>query len=456
MRVDTRKREVTFNVRAFGDVEDGLHVPHEIYTIVVEKALGRIDYVMFSEDYMCKYNDGPDITYIDRLEEPVYFTIIDPGEIDTDSIRIYIDGQLVSIGGGHTAGTAGAGHGTGYVEFVRWTEAGNKTYAFIPAEVPDVTDDLGMDMEGYKEGLHTLRIEAWDKSDAVNESDWRMLEKTVLFYIDTTPPVVVTHAAQRYGVRYFSSVEGATASITIVDEGSGVDGQDLQNDIFVDVFQHLTSNQTPLRTKDSGDIINFQRKVLIATTKPILEYCDDYTPDGIDNETWIGIHDGASTMRHPAWRASYTIHVGQISDGDTFEVVFYGDDKDNANMEDYNNENAVYLFEDLTNAYLAVWDGGTADSLAIAGAAGAPWLRMTKAGATVTVRAMMMMELKPGLLSYQQLRCQTCSRKVCWKPGRRMYGGTTTTRHSSRTVSATRMMTMITSSGISWLTPGLL
>jgi hypothetical protein len=318
---------------------------------------------------MCKYNNDPkDITYIDRLEEPVYFTIIDPGEIDTDSIRIYIDGQLVSIGGGHGGGTGG--HGTGYVEFVRWTEAGNKTYRFIPTDVDDVTDDLGVDMEGYLEGLHTLKIEAWDKSDAVDpQGDWRMLEKTVLFYIDTTPPVVVTHAAQRDGVRYFSSVEGATASITIVDEGSGVDGQDLQNDIFVDVFQHLTENQTPLRTKDSGDIINFQRKTLIATTKPILEYTDEYSPDGVDNENWIGIHEGTSTMKHKAWRASYTIHSGQISDGDTFEVVFYGDDKDDANMEDYNNENAVYLYEDLTRAYLMVWDGGTADDLSITGAA---------------------------------------------------------------------------------------
>jgi hypothetical protein len=273
---------------------------------------------------------------------------------------------LVSIGGKHT-GDASSDHGTGYVEFVRWTEAGNKTYRFVPTDVYDVTGDLGYgeDKESgpsdgenafYKEGLHTLKIEAWDKSDAVDENDWRMLEKTALFYIDTIAPVVVTHAAQRDGVRYFKNIEGATASITIVDEGSGINGQEMQNDIYVDVFQFLTENQTPLRTKDDGNIISYQRKTLIATSKPILEYCDDYTPDGVDNETWIGIHDGASTMRHKAWRASYTIHVGQISDGDTFEIVFYSE-KDYPTIDDDHNENAVYLFEDLTRVYFMTTAG---------------------------------------------------------------------------------------------------
>lgn len=365
MRVNPDEKTVTFNVTAFGDliffdqggaVADGSSVdhvpqmvlPHDIFTIIVEKEQGRIDNVVFEGAYV--YPAEPDISYLTKLKKPVYFTIVDPGGIDESSIRVYIDDQLVSTG-------------WGAIRFIRQTEDGNVTFAFEPKDVDDVRKNL-------TEGPHYLKIEAWDDSDAIIESDWRMLEKTVLFYIDCTEPVVVTHTAQKDGVRYFNSVEGATASITLVDEGVGIDGQEMQNDIWVDVFQHLTANQTHLSTKDAGDVINYQRKTLIATSRPILEYCDDYTPDGIDNETWIGFHDGASDVRHPAWRASYTIHVGQISDGDTFEVVFYSE-KPNANIRDWHNENAVYLYEDLTKAYLLAWDGGTADSLSITGAAGA-------------------------------------------------------------------------------------
>ncbi|MGB9596128.1 MAG: Ig-like domain-containing protein, partial [Candidatus Poribacteria bacterium] len=121
---------------------------------------------------------------------------------------------------------------------------------------------------------------------------------------------------------------------------------------------------TNLRTVDQGNIINYQRKTLIATSKPILEYSDDYTPDGIDNEKWTGIHDGASLQRHKAWRASYTLQVGQVVDGETYEVVFYAQ-KPNPMVIDLHNENAVYLYEDLTKAYLAVWKGDTADNLSV-------------------------------------------------------------------------------------------
>jgi hypothetical protein len=183
-----------------------------------------------------------------------------------------------------------------------------------------------------------------------------MLEKEVMFYIDTTPPQVVTHAAQRDGVRYFSTPQGAMAGITIVDEGVGLSAPELQRLIFVDVFKYLTPESTPLRTTDQGNNINYQRKVLQVTSRPILEYADDYTPDGVDNETWIGVQDGTSDVRHQAWRASYTIHMGQIDDGDTYEVVFYAI-KPVPNVVDTYNENAVYLYEDLTKVYLQTWDG---------------------------------------------------------------------------------------------------
>jgi hypothetical protein len=184
-----------------------------------------------------------------------------------------------------------------------------------------------------------------------------MLEKTVAFFIDRTPPLVVTHGAQRDNVRWFSTPEGATAAVTIVDEGVGLSAADLQRSINVDVFEHLvTGENTPLRTIDQGNAVNFQRKVLRATSRPILEYADDYTPDGIDNETWVGIHDAASNVRHLAWRASYTIQMGQIDDGDTYEVVFYTEKCPSALSDDYN-ENAIYLYEDLTRAYLLAAEG---------------------------------------------------------------------------------------------------
>jgi hypothetical protein len=155
-----------------------------------------------------------------------------------------------------------------------------------------------------------------------------------------------------------------------VDEGVGVSSADLQESVFVDVFKHLTPDSTPLRVADQGNIVNFQRKALVATSRPILEYADDYTPDGIDNETWMGVHEGSSDGWHQAWRASYTIHVGQIADGDTYEAVFYAQ-KPQPTVSDSHNENAVYLYEDLSRAYLKVWDGANAVSLDVSASASA-------------------------------------------------------------------------------------
>jgi len=211
------------------------------------------------------------------------------------------------------------------------------------------------------EGFHSFKIEAWDKSDAVDESDWQMLEKTVMFYIDITKPQVVTHAAQEDGIRFFSTPAGAVAAITIVDEGVGLKAEDLQENIFVDVFKHLTPDNTSLNSIDQGNIINYQRKTLIATSRPIIEFADDYTPDGVDNETWIGVYEGHADGWHQAWRASYTIQSGQVLDGDTYEAVFYAS-KPQPTVDDYHNENAVYLYEDLTYAYLKVWDGAVGDN----------------------------------------------------------------------------------------------
>ena len=198
-----------------------------------------------------------------------------------------------------------------------------------------------------------------------------MLEKTVSFFIDRTPPQVVTHAAQRDGVRYFSTPEGAVAGITIVDEGVGVSGSELQRSISVDVFKHLTPESTPLRTTDQGNIVNFQRKALVSTSRPILEYADDYTPDGIDNETWVGVGVGTSDDRHAAWRASYTIHSGQIADGDTYELVFYAEKQIAAlnPPNDTYNENAVYLYEDLSRVYLRVLETKASGGIQAAGLA---------------------------------------------------------------------------------------
>jgi hypothetical protein len=321
---------VTFNLESFGTklTVDGdtsgtdVLIPHHIFSIVLEKSLGRIDGIVFEDAY--QYPGDLDTSYLTDLDE-VYFKIVDPGGIDEDNIRVYIDGELVSVG-------------LKPRQFSRCTlervdEDGDRSYCFDPDR----------DFDGLlTEGFHTLKIEAWDKSDAVNEADWQMLERTVSFCIDVTPPLVVTHTAQRDGIRYFRSTEGATAAITIYDEGVGLSGKQLQQSIMVDVFQHLTEEDTPMRTLDQGNIINFQRKVLRATSRPILEYCDDYTPDGTDNETWIGVNDRSSDVRHEAWRASYTIQMGQIKDGDTYEVVFYAE-KPRPTVFDNHNENAVYL-----------------------------------------------------------------------------------------------------------------
>jgi len=355
LSVDTKAKKITFNLKNFGYLnEAGNIVPHTIFSIVLEKSLGRIDDVTFYQAMNVRrdrdtlvtafrYPAEPDISYLtDTDDVRIHFRIVDPAGIDESSIRLYIDGILL---------------GSGMDFYNRPSYAPqletDKIYCY---EIPDRIDLI--------EGMHTVRIEAWDKSDAVDESNWLMLEKTARFYIDRTPPLVVTHAAQKDGLRYFKSPEGATVSITMVDEGVGLSAAMLQKNIFVDVFKHLTPQSTNLRPTDQGSIINYQRKVLIATSKTILEYADDYTPDGIDNETWVGIHDGASDQRHKAWRSSYTIQTGQIADGDTFEAVFYYK-KPNPMVLDLHNENAVYLYEDLTKAYLAVWDGGTADNLSV-------------------------------------------------------------------------------------------
>jgi hypothetical protein len=338
MSVDEVAQTVTFNLRSFGDkvsiatlTEGGgdLIIPHHIFSIVLEKSLGRIDNVVFDDAFV--YPDEPDISYMREFDRSVFFRVVDPGGIDSTMIRVYVDGNLVANG-----------LENGRLEFVDREAEGNEVYRFIPRN----------DFDNLTEGFHTLKIEAWDTSDAVDEANWQMLETTVTFYIDCTSPVVVTHTALRDGVRYFNSVEGAVAAITIIDEGVGMSYETLQQSIWVDVFEHLNQGQdTPMRTKDQGEIINFQRKRLVSTSRPILEYADDYTNDGIDNETWIGVHDGASAGWHQAWRASYTIYAGQIDDGDTYEVVFYAA-KPKPTVTDHYNENAIYLYEDLSKAVL--------------------------------------------------------------------------------------------------------
>ena len=330
LSVDEVAKTITFNLKSFGYVtDDDLRIPHTIFSIVLEKSLGRINEVVFDDAYV--YPDEPDMSYMKELDRDVFFRVVDPAGIDWGSIRVYVDGELAAVG---VDGQR--------IKHVDGKEEGNQVFCFDPDK----------EFLNLTEGIHTLKLEAWDKVDAVDESNWQMLEKTVAFFIDRTPPLVVTHGAQRDNVRWFSTPEGATAAVTIVDEGVGLSAADLQRSINVDVFEHLvTGVNTPLRTIDQGNAVNFQRKVLRATSRPILEYADDYTPDGVDNETWVGIHDGASNVRHLAWRASYTIQMGQIDDGDTYEVVFYTEKCPSALSDDYN-ENAIYLYEDLTKMYM--------------------------------------------------------------------------------------------------------
>ena len=368
LSVDAKTKKVSFNLKKFGyKYSDGNIVPHNIYSIVLEKSLGRVDEItFFGEDDSnvtvpptipptvtppafnnpaFRYNADPSMSYLSDIEGGyIRFRIVDPSGIDRNSIKLYIDGQL---------------YGARSEDF---DVAGSVT-----------PDSLDTDMIFYfkvpkelslTEGVHVVKIEAWDKSDAVNESDWQQLEATARFFLDWTAPQVVTQGAQKDGIRYFKSVDGATAAITLVDEGVGLSAADLQRYINVDIFKWLTPQTTAMNTTDQGNVINYQRKTLVATSKPIVEYADDYTPDGIDNEKWMGVADGASDQRHKAWRASYTIQVGQVVDGETYEIVFYAY-KPQPMVLDLHNENAVYLYEDLTKAYLAVWKGDTADNLSV-------------------------------------------------------------------------------------------
>jgi hypothetical protein len=379
LSINTKTKTASFNLKQFGSWSTGTvknsdgsvsairHlVPHSIFSIVLEKSIGRIDNItiFYPPDpppvpspvpstestswngtgrTAFKYQAEPGISYVDDLDKArIYFRITDPAGIDESSIRLYIDGVLMASGMGD----------------IKWESnmpmlETEKIYYFC---VPQGFDTI--------EGMHTIRVEAWDKSDAVDERNWLMLDASHKFYWDTTPPQVVTFAAQKDGIRYFKSVDGATAAITIVDEGVGLSAAELQRSITVDVFKWLTPQTTNLRSTDQGNVINYQRKTLIATSKPIIEYTDTYTPDGVDNEKWTGIQDGASLQRHKAWRASYTLQVGQVTDGETYEIVFYAQ-KPNPMVIDLHNENAVYLYEDLTKAYLAVWKGDTADNLSV-------------------------------------------------------------------------------------------
>jgi hypothetical protein len=366
LSVDKVAKKVSFSLSNFGYWNDeGNLVPHNIYSIVLEKSLGRVDEITFfgpDRNYRSdiassghhepkfqnpafRYNADPSISYLSDIEGGyIQFRVVDPAGIDRSSIKLYIDGQLYGAGS-KDFNVAG--------EVTPDKLATDKIFYF------QVPEELSL-----TEGIHVVKIDAWDKSDAVDESDWQQLEGTARFFIDTTPPQVVTQGAQKDGIRYFKSVAGATAAITLVDEGVGLSAADLQKSINVDVFKWLNAQTTPLRTGDQGNIINYQRKTLIATSKPVIEYADNYTADGIDNETWMGIADGASSQRHKAWRASYNIQVGNVVDGETYEVVFYAQ-KPQPMVLDLHNENAVYLYEDLTKAYLAVWKGDTADNLSV-------------------------------------------------------------------------------------------
>ena len=378
LSINAKTKTASFNLKKFGNWSTGgvknpdgtvsviKHlVPHSIFSIVLEKSIGRVDNITiyyppppppqpqptqnsqviwygFGRTAF-KYQAEPGISYVDDLDDArIYFRISDPAGVDESSIRLYIDGVLMASGMGDIRLEPG----------MPILETERIYYFCVPR---------GFDLI---EGIHTIRVEAWDKSDAIDERNWLMLDASHKFYWDTTPPQVVTFAAQKDGLRYFRSVDGATAAITIVDEGVGLSAAELQRTITVDVFKWLTPQTTNLRSTDQGNVINYQRKTLVATSKPIVEYTDTYTPDGVDNEKWTGIQDGASLQRHKAWRASYTLQVGQVTDGETYEIVFYAQ-KPNPMVIDLHNENAVYLYEDLTKAYLAVWKGDTADNLSV-------------------------------------------------------------------------------------------
>jgi hypothetical protein len=351
---------ITFNVRSFAERQGAFVVPHSIFSVVLEKELGRIDQVAFFDNTgaaATQYpGDTPDLnghplSYLTALAGgSMVFRVVDPGGVDEANIRVYIDDKLYAVGAA-APGTPGA-------PLVRLNPGGGmnaldteRVYRFnVPGQLP------------LTEGMHYAKITAWDTSDAVvykvapdDVTGWAGIGyyHQVPFYIDRTPPQVVTHTAQRDGVRYFRSLDGATTAITVVDEGVGLSAAQLQNAVMVDVFKYLSQDgNTPMRTVDQGNVTNYQRKVLQVTSRPILEYADDYTADGVDNETWTGVHEGASDERHEAWRVSYTLQMGQIDDGDSYEMVFYSGKVPPAFAAGTYTENAVYLYEDLTNAYI--------------------------------------------------------------------------------------------------------
>ncbi|MDI6791340.1 MAG: Ig-like domain-containing protein, partial [bacterium] len=197
------------------------------------------------------------------------------------------------------------------------------------------------------EGKHTLNIYIRSKSDKTE------LTYDQPFVVDMTPPFTVLDGDYYYKP---GTKEGVISAI-FVDQGCGVD---LSN-IRLDVWKYLTdltgANVPGVDNdgEDQGNIINYQRKVLLKTVLGkngglIFQYSDDYTNDGVDNETWQGLQTTWNYKNHPAWRVSYKYNDGNLKEGETLQAVFYFGDHENwNNLADTHNEHF--------NWYFAGWSG---------------------------------------------------------------------------------------------------
>ncbi|MBU1449259.1 hypothetical protein KKF45_05435, partial [Patescibacteria group bacterium] len=205
------------------------------------------------------------------------------------------------------------------------------------------------DVDRLQEGRHTLEVYVRDELGYEYTA-------TYTFEIDNTAPMTeLVGGALESGITYFDP-QTSTLDVVFVDQfsdqGVGIDLDTLfatQGDStpWMDIFKIIQPG-----ANDQGNVVNHQRKTLMVTTSIdglTRQYSDNYFNDeDHSNDNWQNVYPESGLTNHKAYRLSYKFNEGTMKDGDTFQVVLYGNKNPTQVIDNYNEqyiEQLTYLFE---------------------------------------------------------------------------------------------------------------
>ena len=337
---------ITFNVTNNG-------VFNNIYTIVWKRA-SIIHGVVFGQ-----YDGGNNLritekTYKNDPEKVHYVTtakatcgdmdndfdaiavlLAESNDVDPISIELTIDGVPVA---NNTIGNVDLQKGI----------LNNYTHSILAS---DLHNDAWWrsDVDELSEGQHTLGV-------YVRDEFGKEYTESYTFEIDNTPPMMeIIGGALASNITYFDP-QTSTLDVVFVDrfsdQGVGIDLDTLfaaQEDgaLWMDIFKIIQPG-----ADDQGNVVNHQRKTLMVTTSVdgmTRQYSDNYSNDGDhSNDIWQNAYPQSGLTTHQAYRLSYKFNEGTMKDGDTFQVVLYGNKNPAQVIDNFNEwhlDQLTYLFE---------------------------------------------------------------------------------------------------------------